>query len=153
MSIEVTTVMQQQQEIYGVWGRSSDKSVARNIPALSKKYYELAELPSGGAIPFFVVSKDYNEATGEFALFIGGQIKHARLEAYSLPQGMYGKVTVKPKLGFMWGMAVGEAKRYFYTKWLPSSGFSALNMEYELHTEKSLGKKPEIDLLFAISPK
>lgn len=51
------------------------------------------------------------------------------------------------------GMAVGYAKRHFYTKWIPCSEYESLNMEYELYTEKSVAKKPEIDLLFAIKRK
>ena len=56
-------------------------------------------------------------------------------------------------LGYTYDMAVGEAKRYFYTKWLPGSGYAARNLEYELHTEKSVGKAPSIDLLFAVRGK
>lgn len=67
--------------------------------------------------------------------------------------GIYGKVVVKPKLGFLWGLAVGEAKRYFYVQWLPASDYDALHMEYELHTEKSVPKKPVIALYIAITEK
>lgn len=48
---------------------------------------------------------------------------------------------------------MGEAKRYFYAQWLPNSGYKALNMEYEYHTEKSVSKKPEIEIYFAIDKK
>ena len=53
-------------------------------------------------------------------------------------------------MGFMWGLSIGEAKRYFYKEWLPKSGFLPLNMEYEYHSEASKGKNPQIDILFAI---
>lgn len=147
----VETITQPQQQLYGLWQKSSDKTIAKDIPALSKKYYEVVGKPAGSVLPFFVLSQNYREATGQFDLFIGGQIYHEQLKSYILPEGTYGKMTIKPKLGFLWGMAVGQAKRYFYTKWLPASGYDALNMEYELHTEKSVAKKPENDLLFAIS--
>ena len=53
-------------------------------------------------------------------------------------------------MGFMWGLSIGEAKRAFYTEWLPNSDYTALNMEYEYHTEISAGKNPQIDILFSI---
>ncbi|MDL2318309.1 AraC family transcriptional regulator [Eubacteriales bacterium OttesenSCG-928-A19] len=151
MSTEITTVTQPMQEIHGLWGKSSDRTISKDIPALSKKYYEIVGKSSGSVIPFFVLSKNYDEQTQRFDLFVGGQIEHEQLESYCLPEGVYGKVTVRPRFGFLWGMAVGRAKQHFYTKWLPSSEYAALNMEYELHTEKSTGKKPEIEVLFAIT--
>jgi predicted transcriptional regulator YdeE len=90
---------------------------------------------------------------GQFDLFIGGEIEKSGLEVFRLPAGTYGKISVKPKLGLLWGLAVGKAKRYFYAKWLPSSEYEAVNMEYELHTEKSVAKNPEIDLIFAVRRK
>ena len=60
------------------------------------------------------------------------------------------KVTIKPKLGFLWGLSIGEAKKAFYTKWLPASDYLAHNMEYEYHTENSKGKNPQIDIHFAV---
>jgi len=151
MSIEVTTITMPQRMIYGMRGNSSDKAISKDIPSLSKKYYDAIGKPSGSVLPFFVLSHNYSETTKQFDLFIGGQTEHGQLEEYELPEGIYGKITVKPKFGFVWNLAIGEAKRYFYIKWLPASGYSALNMEYELHSEKSIAKKPEIDLLFAIS--
>jgi predicted transcriptional regulator YdeE len=153
MPINITIITQPQQVVYGLWGKSSDKTLPKDIPALSKKYYDTVGKPSGSILPFFVISKDYNEATSKFDLFIGGDIESNRLEAYKLPEGTYGKIVVKPKFGFIWGAAIGEAKHYFYTKWLPSSEYDAVNMEYEFHTEKSVMKKPEIELLFAIKKK
>ena len=75
------------------------------------------------------------------------------LESYVLPASEYAKITVKPKLGFLWGASIGEAKQYFYTKWLPTSSFEALNLEYEYHTERSTEKQPAIDIIFAIRRK
>lgn len=104
-------------------------------------------------LPFFVLTKDYDKATRSFDLFVGSNELHAQLGECTLPAGIYGKVVVKPKLGFLWGLAIGEAKRYFYAQWLPASDYDALNMEYELHTEQSVQKKPEIALYFAIIKK
>jgi len=148
--MEVLIITQLSKSIYGLWMKSSDKTISKDIPALSKRYYDaIGEMPKS-VLPFFVLSKDYDEASGQFHLFVGGEVQHEQLDAHELPAGDYGKITVKPKLGFIWGLAIGEAKQYFYTKWLPASEYKALNMEYEYHTEKSIRKKPEIDILFLI---
>jgi predicted transcriptional regulator YdeE len=136
--------------VFGLCQRSNDKTQAKDIPAVSKKYHDTVGKESGEVIPFFVISKDYNENTKDFQLFIGGTIKKDDLETFVIPKGIYGKITVKPKMGFMWGLSIGEAKRAFYTEWLPQSGYTALNMEYEYHTEISTGKDPQIDILFSV---
>lgn len=147
---KITISTQPEQLLYGIQGSSGDKTIAKDIPTLSKRYRTILDDPSRDAFPFVVLTKNYDETTGAFDLFVGGTIENDQLEAMVLPEGTYGTITVKPKLGFMWGPAIGEAKRYFYTKWLPASGYEAVNLEYELHTEKSVGKKPEIDILFAL---
>lgn len=129
---------------------SNDKTQSKDISALSRKYYEMISRKAGEVIPFFVLSKDYDEDTKNFELFIGGLVKNKKLDTTVIPKGLYGKMTIKPKMGFLWGLSIGEAKRYFYTEWLPKSGYVALNMEYEYHTEISKGKNPQIDMLFAI---
>jgi len=136
--------------VYGLSQKSNDKTQAKDIPALAKKYYEAAGKNSGEVIPFYVISKDYDKITRDFQLFIGGLIENKALETFVIPRGTYEKVTIRPKLGFMWGLSIGEAKRAFYTKWLPKSKYTALNMEYEYHSEISKGKKPQIEILFAI---
>lgn len=60
---------------------------------------------------------------------------------------------MRPKLGILGGPAVGEAKRWFYTRWLPQSPYEAVNLEYELHTDKTVGKHPSVGLLFALREK
>ncbi len=136
--------------IFGLCQQSNDRTQAKDIPALSKRYYEAAGKHDGEVIPFFVVSSGYDTGTKDFKLFIGGETESTGLETFMIPKGLYAKVTVRPKMGFMWGMSIGEAKRTFYMEWLPKSEYASSNMEYEFHTEMSRGKKPHIDILFAI---
>ena len=136
--------------VFGLSKQSNDKTQAKDIPALSKKYYEAVGRNSGDVIPFFVISSDYDKGTKDFQLFIGGLIENTNIETFTILKGIYGKVTIKPKIGFMWGLSIGEAKRKFYTEWLPKSDYMPLNMEYEYHTEISKGKNPQIYILFAI---
>lgn len=136
--------------LYGLSCASSDRMQSRDIPTLSKAYYRLVGKNSGEVLPFFVVSKEYDQKTGVFRLFIGGLEPYADIERMVIPKGIYGQMSVQPALGFLWGSAIGRTKRYFYLKWLPSSGYEALNLEYEEHNEKSVGRKPAISLLFGI---
>ncbi len=142
-----------QQTVYGLWRKSNDKTISKDIKILSKRYYAMVSIPEGKVLPFFVLSRNYNEQSHDFELFIGSVIDKDGLESYILPANEYAKMTVKPKLGFLWGVSIGEAKQYFYTKWLPTSSFEALNLEYEYHTEKSTRKQPTIDIIFAIQRK
>lgn len=139
-----------EQPLYGKWAESSDKTLPRDISDLAGIYYAALEKPRGSILPFYVLTTEYVPATGACRLFIGGQLPGARLENALLPAGVYASVVVQPAFPFLWGASIGKAKRYFYQKWLPASGYTPLGLEYELHTQQSLGAKPSIELLFAI---
>lgn len=136
--------------IYGLWRKSNDRMLSSDIKSISEKYYSIVSLTKGSVLPYFILSRNYDEESKDFDMLIGGIIENKDLDKFHLPEGRYAKITVKPKLGFLWGAAIGDAKKYFYTKWLPSSQYQGLNMEYEYHTEKSKGKHPSIDIIFAI---
>lgn len=110
-------------------------------------------MPRGNVLPFFVLSRNYDGRNGSFELFVGGTLEKDGLEQTFLPPGEYAGMTVRPRLGFLWGAAIGAAKRYFYQKWLPQSPYGTLNMEYELHTEKSIRSHPSMDIFFAVKRK
>ena len=135
-SLEVNIEYIEQQTIYGLWQKSNDKTISKDIKALSKQYHAVVSMPKGKVLPYFVLSRNYNEQSRDFELFIGSVNDKNSLE-----------------LGFLWGASIGEAKQYFYTKWLPTSSFEALNLEYEYHTERSTEKQPAIDIIFAIRRK
>ena len=136
--------------VFGLSEQSNDKTQSKDVPSLSKRYLATVNKSQGEVIPFFVVSRDYNKDTKDFQLFVGGAIEKDNLETFIITKGIYGKVTIKPKMGFMWGLSIGEAKRAFYMEWIPKSDYTALNMEYEYHTKISTGKNPQIDILFSI---
>lgn len=151
--MEIELSPQPGKTIYGLWASSSDKTIAKDIPTLSGRFYKTLQKEPGAILPFYVLTKDYDQATGSFRLLIGCEEQAEGLEAFQLADSAYARVTVKPKLGFLWGPAIGGAKRYVYAKWLPASGYEALSLEYEYHTVKSTGRNPEIDLFFALKPK
>lgn len=136
--------------LYGVSGKSNDKTISDDIKVLSEKYRAIMLSPGRETLPYFVLSRDYDEKFKGLELFIGSIFPKHGLQSLELPAGEYAKITVKPKLGFLWGISIGEAKRFFYKKWLPESRYQALNVEYEYHTERSIGKHPTIDIIFAV---
>lgn len=136
--------------VHGLWTSSSDRTISSDIASLSKAYHATVGLPEGDVLPYVVLSRNYDEGAGSFELFVGGAVEASGVERFAIPAGRYASVTIGPKLGFLWGPAVGEAKRYVYTRWLPASGYVALNLEYEYHTERSVGKRPTVDILFAL---
>jgi len=136
-------------KIYGFSKKSNDKTLPKDIHELSSKYHNI--INKKPTVPFFVLSKDYDLQTKDLEIFVGSIYENKAFEQYIIPKGTFAKITIKPKLGFIWGLSIGEAKRYFYIKWIKDNKFIPLNMEYEYHTEKSLSKKPTIEIIFSIS--
>lgn len=147
---EVTLIQMDEQALLGVWMNSNDKTIAGDIASLSRQYDTMISRDRGTVLPYFVLSRNYDEHSGDFELFVGGTLESGGLERFVLPAGEYAKITVRPKFGFLWGVSIGQAKTYFYKKWIPQSPYRALNMEYERHTEESVGKRPSVALLFAV---
>lgn len=152
-NLKVEIIEIKEKNIYGLWSQSNDKTISKDIDTLSMKYNNIVSCSKGTVLPYFVLSKNYDETTRDFEMFIGSTIENISLKEFTLPAGKYAKITIKPKLGFIWGAAIGEAKRYFYTKWLPVNPYQALNLEYEYHTEVSKSKHPTVDVIFAIREK
>lgn len=117
---------------------------------MAGEYYAAIQKAEGSVLPFYVLTQGYDPATGKFALFIGAEEAAEGLQMAQVPGGEYAVVTVRPKLGFLWGPAVGQAKQTVYARWLPGSGYAARNLEYEYHTQESTGKRPFIELWFAL---
>lgn len=83
------------------YGKSNDKTISKDIKALSKQYHAVVSMPKGKVLPYFVLSRNYNEQSRDFELFIGSVNDKNSLESYVLPASEYAKITVKPKLGFL----------------------------------------------------
>lgn len=96
---------------------SEQRAQSKDIPELSRQFYDCVGAKPKTVLPFYVVSRDYDAVAGAFPLFLGDDGSNRGLEQEILPAGLYAK------------------------------------LEYELHTEKSIGKHPSIDLLFAIRRK
>ncbi|MGI6108777.1 MAG: GyrI-like domain-containing protein [Eubacteriaceae bacterium] len=136
--------------IYGLSVLSNDLTIAKDIKRVYQCYKTAVHAVEGDVVPLFVGSKDYNETTGDFTLFIGSDINSPGLRKITLPGGEYAHFPVKPKFGRFWGSAIGKAKRRFYGSWLPRNGYESRNIDFEYHTQKSLLDSPEIDMFFAV---
>lgn len=145
-------IEQNEQVIYGCISSANDKTIASDIQRLSKEYATKSNRDKE-VFPYYVLSCNYNLTTKDSELWIGSVKEAPALQRLTIAAGLFAKITIKPKLGFMWGLAVGEAKRKFYTEWLTQSDYLSLNLEYEFHTENSIAKHPTIDLYFAIKRK
>lgn len=150
MGYEVRVEQTAKRVVYGVGMASNDRMLARDIDRLAKVRAEAADASAGTTVPLFVISHAYDPSTGDCELFVGGEAEADGLERFAIPAGAYARIELAPALRALWGASVGKAKRWLYTTWLPTSGYVALNLEYERHTEKTLGRRPRVDLLFAI---
>ena len=106
-AVEIVTLGEQ--AIWGIGRQSGDQTISADIHALSAAYHSLASVPRGSVLPFFVLSRNYDGRNGSFELFVGGALEKDGLEQAFLPPGEYAGMTVRPRLGFLWGAAIGAA--------------------------------------------
>jgi predicted transcriptional regulator YdeE len=144
---------------------TTDRTIGRDIGILGKKFEKIkSEYPIENAkVPreFAAVTKDYDPANGRMKYMMGDIICeepkecHPILNTFQIPEGKYAVFTVKPKAGFLWGYTLGKMKQYIYNTWLPSSGYVNAGTidDFEYHDQRSIQKKPEIDLYVAIKDK
>jgi len=103
------------------------------------------------------ISKDYDPQTGTFIYIVGEVVTRADtvpegLDYFEVPPVRYAVFRIKPRSRLAWGITMGRMKRYIYAEWLPGSGYrpSELIGDFELHDQRSLGRRPEIQLYVAL---
>lgn len=138
--------------IYGIWMKSNYKHISRDISKLSKEYYEIEKKKKEEVSPFYVLLTNHKENTGDCQILVASTIEDNEngLEKYKLQAGTYASITVKPKFNFLSENIISEARKYFYKKWLPSSGYESLNFDYELHSEQSKELNSTLEIVFGI---
>ena len=141
---DVEPVSLLRRSVYGCSMVSSERTVSEDILVLAKRYRAARPNASWPVLPFFVLSRGFNRATGRFSLFVGGEEQ---------AEGLYARIIVKPRFAFLLGREIGRAKRYFYQAWLPNSAYMGQNLEYEYHTAKSMEPRPQVELIFGIRPR
>ena len=54
-SLEVNIEYIEQQTIYGLWQKSNDKTISKDIKALSKQYHAMVSMPEGKVLPYYPI--------------------------------------------------------------------------------------------------
>lgn len=155
MNLSDYTITEQKdpKEIYGLRMLSSDRTQAADIQTLSALYQNITGKPPKEALPYFIITQNYNEQTRQFDLFVGSLLDHKELESLLLPSGIYAKSEIKSTFSFLLGQKIGKAKRDFYRHFIPQSSYSPLDITYEYHTEKSLAQNGTIEIFYAVQKK
>lgn len=144
--------------------QTSNKTAFKDIPKLGRDYQAMKQKMG---IPhqkdpwqFVAVARDYSKENRTFNYQMGNVVTKVDkipegFEVYEIPDGKYAVFTITPRFKFMWGRAILRTKQFAYTRWLPQSQYESAGTidEFELHDERSLGKKPSIELYVAIKDK
>jgi AraC family transcriptional regulator len=148
----------------GVSTRTGMKTIFKDAAKLGQKYKQVKDqnlIPNKKAPWGFVaISKNF-QGTESWDYLMGdvvNALEHvpAGLECFEIPASTYAVFPIRPRSKFSWGITIGLTKKYIYTEWLPNSKYEAdprILGDFEYHDERSLAKKPEIDLYVAIKEK
>lgn len=151
-------------KMIGVSTRTGMKTIFKDAANLGQRYKQVKDqnLIQNKRSPwgFVAISKDF-QGTESWTYLMGDVVNTldqvpAGLESFEIPAITYAVFPVHPKSKFAWGITIGRTKKYIYTDWLPNSQYEAdpsILGDFEYHDERSLGKKPEIDLYVAIKEK
>lgn len=151
-------------KMIGVSMRTGLKTIFKDAANLGRRYKQVKDqdLISNKKVPwgFVAISKDF-QGSESWDYLMGDVVTTldrvpAGLESFQIPAITYAVFPVRPKSKFAWGITIGRTKKHIYTEWLPNSTYEADNSligDFEYHDERSLQKKPEIDLYVAIKEK
>lgn len=139
--------------LYGLWMDSDDRAQRLDIPAVAADYYAKVERRPGTVSPLYVVNTEYDEARGTFRLFVGSTREVAGLSTCVLPKGEWGVVPVDTRFAKLTGLFIGRIKRFFYTKWLPASGYMSRDYTCECHVKDGIDSGYTVSMLFGIARK
>ena len=136
----VEKIFMGEQVIYGLWHKAKKNTINNDMIQYLQKTVS----------PCFILTRDYHEENECFDLFTGSTIEKAGLESLTLPAGEYVKITIQPRWHLFTNIAINKAKRFFYNKWLFQNPYVFYNLEYLYYNDRNSGKKPVIDIYFAV---
>jgi len=150
--------------IIGIEINTNDNDIYKDVERVASKFNEIK---MSNPIPNLKqpwasinLSKDYNENTKSYKYVVGDVVTSVDtipngLYHYEVPVLTYAVFSIRPKSKVAWGITMGRMKKYIYGEWLPKSGYEPSDSigEFELHDDRSLGKKPEIQLYVALKEK
>jgi AraC family transcriptional regulator len=151
-------------KMIGVSTRTGMKTIFKDAAKLGQEYRKIKgqNLIKNKMEPwgFVAISKDF-QGTESWEYLMGDVVTSLDsvppgLKSFEIPAMTYAVFPIRPKSKFAWGITIGLTKKYIYTEWLPKSRYEADNSnlgDFEYHDERSLARKPEIDLYVAIKEK
>jgi AraC family transcriptional regulator len=148
-------------KMIGVSTRTGMKTIFKDAAKLGQEYKQVKDqnLIPNKKTPwgFVAISKDFQgmESWDYLMGDVVNTLDHvpAGLEPFEIPASTYAVFPIRPRSKFSWGITIARMKKYIYTEWLPDSKYEAdpsILGDFEYHDERSLRKKPEIDLFVAI---
>ncbi|MGD2033680.1 MAG: GyrI-like domain-containing protein [Bacteroidales bacterium] len=150
--------------LIGLEIKTSDKAIYKDIGKVAAKFNAIRKK---NPIPHLKepwaavnISKDYDPVKKTFTCIVGDVVTKAGtippgLQYYEIPAIPYAVFPISPKSKIAWGITMGRMKRFIYLEWLPGSGYEPSDLigDFELHDDRSLGKRPEISLYVALKEK
>jgi AraC family transcriptional regulator len=142
----------------GVSIRTGMKTIYKDAVTLGKQYRKIKDqnLVQNKKEPwaFVAVSRDYSEDNSKWEYLMGDVVTSfdnapGGLIAFEIPAHTYAVFTIRPRFRFLWGPTIGLTKKYIFTEWLPNSNYKPDNSvigDFEYHDERSLSRKPSINL-------
>lgn len=134
----------QEQIFYGLRTISNDKQIKKNTQDLMQQVHRASGCEMKP--PYIICTKEFYQDDGEYQLFVGGMKRYQNLEKLMMLEGTYAVIEVSCKWMQSWYTAIHEAKHYIYHKWVDKTPYVPCHVEYVLFTEKSLEKKPILEL-------
>lgn len=151
-------------KMIGVSLITNSKTIYHDSQVLGQRYNKIktARLIQNKKDPwgFVAISKNFKE-DGSWEYLMGDVVTNfdfipEGLTAFEIPAKTYVKFSLQPRSVLIWGIAMGLIKKYIYTEWLPNSRFEvddSIVGDFEYHDERSISKKPAIDLYISVKEK
>lgn len=152
-------------KMVGVSMNTSMNTIFKDAVILGKKYKSIKNqnIIRHKTNPwiFVAISKNFTNQGNNWEYLMGDVVdsfddQSKELINLEIPAKTYAVFKISPKFNFLWGPTIGLTKKFIYTEWLQKSNYELDNDiigDFEYHDERSLAKKPMIELYVAIKTK
>ena len=150
-------------KIVGVSMKTNMKSIYKDAVILGKKYQKVKPAIQNKKISwaFAAISKNFSIDKSCWEYLMGDVVTSFddipdNLITFEIPVKTYAVFTIRPVFKFLWGPAIGLTKKYIFMEWLSDSKYDSDDSilgDFEYHDERSISKKPSIDLYVSIKRK
>ncbi len=150
-------------KMIGVSMSTGMDTIYKDAPALGKQYRKIKGTILNKKEPwaFVAISKNFSNDNRNWDYLMGDVVTDFNivpqgLIAFEIPVNNYAVFSIRPKFGFLWGIVIGKTKKYIFNEWFPRSKYevdSSVLGDFEYHDNRSIGKKPSIDLYVPVKEK